>query len=41
MPAVSPIRMLAIRVGRRRAEDAGGGLAVPFAEGCSGARMPS
>jgi len=33
--------MLAIRVGRRRAEGAGGGLAEPLAEGRSGARMPS
>src|SRR5689334_25150120 len=41
MPAISHIRMLAIRVGHRRAEDAGGDLAGPLAEGLSGARMPS
>lgn len=41
MPAISRIRMLAIRVGRRRARGAGGGLAEPLAEGRNGARMPS
>jgi len=33
--------MLAIRLGRRPAGGAGGGLAEPLAEGRSGARMPS
>jgi hypothetical protein len=36
-PAISPVRMLAIRVARRRRQaTAGGGGAEPFAEGAAG-----